>query len=305
MIDDRSDHRLALVRLHAAVLIAGGSGLFAKLLAVGPDVLTAGRTVVGAAALAAFATLAGRRLAVAPARDAIGLWLCGAILAAHWLTFFLAIQVSTVAIGLLAFSSYPLFTTFLEPLVFGERLRFADVVPAGGVCLGLYLVVPNLDPGDGLFRGAFWGVVSALCYAVLSIATRSYNARQGPLAIAFHQQTGAAAVALPFALSSLPTVSPADWLGIVALGTVFTALGQLLVVASLRSLKARTVSVAFGLEPVYAVVLAWLLLHETPSPRTLLGGGVVCVAAVAASRSRDARVPGRNREGFAHAESPL
>ncbi len=283
MIDDPSKHRLGLIQLHLAVLIAGGSGLFAKLLAVGPDVLTAGRTVVGAAALGAFATLAGRRLAVMPTRDAIGLWLCGAVLAAHWTTFFLAIQVSTVAVGLLAFSTYPLFTTFLEPVVLGERLRPADVVPAAAVCLGLYLVIPRFDLDDGLFQGAFWGVVSALLFAVLSIASRSYGARHSPLAITFHQQLGAALVVLPFALSRAASVAPVDWLGLVVLGVVFTALGQALAVASLSRLKARTVSVVFGLEPVYAIVLAWLLIHETPTPRTLLGGAVVCAAAAAAS----------------------
>jgi drug/metabolite transporter (DMT)-like permease len=286
MSEPRTEHQIGVIQLHLAVLLAGGSGLFAKFLAVGPGVLTAGRTVFGTAALLAFAMVVGRRLTVRPARDAVGLFLCGVALAAHWATFFLAIQVSTVAVGLLAFSTFPLFTTLLEPVVFGERLRRADVVLALVVCLGLVLIVPGFDLGDGATQGVFWGVVSALLFAVLSLASRSYNARQSALAIAFHQQLAAALVALPFAASSLADVSRRDWIGLAVLGVVFTALGQGLVVASLRHLKARTVSVVFGLEPVYAITLAWLLLGEAPSPRTLLGGALICGAAGAASWPR-------------------
>jgi drug/metabolite transporter (DMT)-like permease len=287
MNDPRPHHQLALARLHLAVLIAGGSGLFAKLLPVGPVTLTAGRTLFGTAALLAFATLAGRRLTVGSTRDSLGLLFCGAVLTAHWVTFFLSIQVSTVAVGLLASSTYPLFTTLLEPLVFGERLRRSDVVLALLVFLGLVLIVPSFDIGDGMARGVFWGVVSAFLYAVLSLATRSYNARQSPLAITFHQQLGAALVALPLAASGLADVSRRDWIGMAVLGVVFTALGQGLVVTSLRHFQARTVSVVYGLEPVYAIALAWYLLHETPAPRTLLGGALICGAAVAATWPRD------------------
>lgn len=282
MIDERAERRIGLIQLHLAVLLAGGSGLFAKALAVGPDVLTAGRTVFGAASLLAFAALACRRLVVRPARDAVGLLLCGLVLAAHWVTFFLAIQVSTVAVGLLAFSTFPLFTTLLEPAVFGERLRPTDVMLAAIVSLGLVLVVPRFDVGDGLVRGAFWGVVSALLYAALSLASRSYSSRQPTLAIAFHQQLGAALCTLPLAMPRMTGLSPRDWAGLVVLGVVFTAAGQGLVVASLRRLRARTVSVVFGLEPVYAIVLARLILHEAPSPRTLLGGLLICGAAALA-----------------------
>ncbi|WP_337173335.1 DMT family transporter [Paludisphaera sp.] len=281
-----SGPRLALIQLHLAVLLAGGSGLFAKLLPVGPDVLTAGRTVFGTAAVLTFATLAGRPLAARPTRDALGLLLCGAALAAHWMMFFLSIQVSTVAVGLLAFSTFPLFTTLLEPLAFGERLRRGDVVLALLVCLGLALIVPSFDLGDGPTRGVLWGVLSALLYAVLSLATRSYNARQSPLAITFHQQLGAALVSVPFAATGLAGISQRDWLGLAVLGIVFTALGQGLVVACLRHLKARAVSVVFGLEPVYAIALAWYLLHETPAPRTLLGGVIICSTACAVTWSQ-------------------
>lgn len=291
MSDDRPGRGLSLVQLHLAVLLAGGSGLFAKAVPVGPGVLTAGRTVFGVAALLAFATVSRRSLIVRPAREASGLLLCGVVLAAHWAAFFLSIQVSSVAVGLLAFSTFPLFTTLLEPVASGERLRPEDLGLAIVVGLGLVLVVPSFDVRDDAVQGALWGVLSAFLYAILSIASRSYASRHSTLAMTFHQQLGAALASLPFALPELPEVSPMDWAWLALLGVVFTAMGQGLVVASLRHLRARTVSVVFGLEPVYAIALACLLLGERPGPRMLLGGAMICVAAGAASfgdrRTRD------------------
>lgn len=54
----------------------------------------------------------------------------GIILAVHWTTFFQSIQMSTVAIGLLTFSTFPVFTTFLEPYFFKEKINVKDIVIA-------------------------------------------------------------------------------------------------------------------------------------------------------------------------------
>ena len=79
------------------------------------------------------------------------------------------------------------------------------------------------------------------------------------------------------------TLTGQDLLLLVILGVVFTALGQGLVVASLQQLRAQTASVIFGLEPVYGILLAWLLLGEIPAPRTLVGGVLICGAVLWAS----------------------
>jgi drug/metabolite transporter (DMT)-like permease len=90
--------------------------------------------------------------------------------------------------------------------------------------------------------------------------------------VAFYQQAFAALCALPFALRWQGTYTGQDVMLLVVLGVVFTGLAQGLAVASLRHLRAQTVGVAFGMEPVYGIVFAWLLLHELPSIRTLCGG---------------------------------
>ena len=64
-----------------------------------------------------------------------------------------------------------------------------------------------------------------------------------------------------------------------------------LFVASLAVIKARTAAVVFALEPVYGITLAWLLFHETPSLRMLLGGVLIIVAIVVSSRMASGPTP--------------
>lgn len=280
------EHRIGLIQIHIAVLLAGGAGLFAKAVSVGPEVLTAGRTAFGAAALFLFAVMTRSSLG-APGRRVLGaLLVSGALLAAHWMTFFHSIQVSTVAIGLLAFSAFPLFTTFLEPLVFGEPLHRRDVLTAILVTAGLLLVTPDFDPSNDLTRGLLWGLVSALLFSFLSLVSRACSGHAPAVTISFYQQLAACCCTAPFAFRWRGELTSRDWQLLVVLGVVFTALAQCLVVASLRHLRAQTTSVIFGLEPIYGIALAWMMLDEVPAIRTLAGGALICGAVVSASLCR-------------------
>jgi drug/metabolite transporter (DMT)-like permease len=273
-----STTRLSLIQLHFSVLLAGGAGLFAKFVETSPAVITCGRTLFGSSALAVMAVLIQSDLRVRCRKDLLMLAGSGAILALHWFSFFVAIRVSTVAIGLLAFSSFPLFVTFLEPVIFRERLRGHDVITAVLVVLGLILVTPNWDLSNHLTQGVLWGVFSAFTYALLSLMSRWYVRVYPTVTVAFYQQAFAALCALPFALSWQGSFNGRDLGLLVLLGVVFTGLAQGLAVASLRHLRAQTVGVAYGMEPVYGVVFAWLMLHELPSARTLCGGALICGA---------------------------
>ena len=278
-----STSRLSLIQLHTSVALAGGAGLFAKFVAVSPAGITCGRTLFGSLALAIAAAAMKSSLRLRSRRDLLMLALSGAILAVHWFSFFVSIQVSTVAIGLLAFSTFPLFVTFLEPFVFGERLHRSDVIAALVVVAGLVFVTPNWDISNQLTQGMLWGAFSAFTYAVLSLLSRSYARVYPTLTVAFYQQAFAALFALPVALRWQDVPTGRDiWL-LVVLGVVFTGLAQGLAVASLRHLRAQTVGLAFGLEPVYGIVLAWLLLNEHPAARTLGGGFLILCAVIWAS----------------------
>lgn len=275
-----------LAAIHAAVFLFGLSGLLGKMLATTPVIIVFSRTLLAALAL-------GVVLWLRPPPPRIGTqWLffagSGAVLAIHWLTFFQAIQVSTVAIGLLSFSSFPLFVTILEPFVFHERLRRCDVGTSLMVVAGLGLVAPNFDLSQNLTQGAAWGTASGLTFAVLSLLNRKYVRGLSPLVIGAGQNAVAAVVLLPFVnMGACPTTLRELSL-LLVLGLLCTACAHVLFIRGLASVRAQAASVLAGLEPVYGILLAWLVLREAPPLRTWIGGTIILSAAfIAMGRHKD------------------
>jgi drug/metabolite transporter (DMT)-like permease len=205
------------------------------------------------------------------------------LLAIHWLTFFEAIQVSTVAIGLLAFSCFPLFVTFLEPMMFRERWRGIDILMAVMVVAGLAVVTPSFDAGNQMTQGVLWGVASGFAYAILCLLSRLHVASRPAMTVTFYQQVFAAVWTAPGLWISRGALSARTVFLVVILGLVFTALAQWLFITSLRQIRVQTASVVTCLEPVYGILFAVLLLGEKPAARTLLGGLVIFGAVLGAT----------------------
>ncbi|MBX2874134.1 MAG: DMT family transporter, partial [Saprospiraceae bacterium] len=118
--------RKDLVQIHIAVFLFGLAGLFGKLVDQPALIIVLGRVFFGAIAL--FILYGYRRQSIRLKQQKDYLWfaLFGLILAVHWLTFFHSIKISSVAIGLLTYSTFPIFTAFLEPYFFKEKLLLQD-----------------------------------------------------------------------------------------------------------------------------------------------------------------------------------
>ena len=273
-----------LVQIHIAVFLFGFAGLFGKFLSCSPFYIVLGRTVFGALALGLYAAACTGIALSGFSRAALRRFACqGALLASHWVFFFLSIQVSSVAVGLVTFSSFPLFVTVLEPLFFKERLRLADIVTATAVFAGIVLVVPDLNPANQTTLGACYGTLSGLTFALLALLNRQ-NARQSdPIAVAFYQNLFAALfLVLPIAILTPAAPVLRDLPVLILLGVVFTALAHTCFIRSLGIIRVQTAAVIAGLEPVYGIILAFFMLGEVPALRTLAGGVIIIGTTIAA-----------------------
>jgi drug/metabolite transporter (DMT)-like permease len=277
----------ALAALHGAVALFGFAGLFGKWIDWDPAAIVLGRTSLAALALAAL--LAWRHGGVPrPSAVMVG---NGVLLAMHWVAFFAAIQVSTVAIGLLGFASFPLFVPVLERLLLAVPLRRSAWIEAALVACGLLLLVPEFRWESEHVRGLAWGVLSGFTFALMTVRTRGARARQRPETMALWQNVVAALCVAPLVWwqgGAGAAVDLTSLLLVAVLAVVCTALAHTLYIASLTQVTAATASVVAALEPVYGIALAWWLLHEMPGARTLGGATLLVAAAIVASRrSRD------------------
>ncbi|WP_249672187.1 DMT family transporter [Pseudomonas abieticivorans] len=275
------NHRTALGAIHLGALLFGLSGVLGKLAMASAVVVVFGRAVFAVLALGVFTGVSGAWQPMAR-RDVRRLVVAGGLLAAHWVSFFIAVKVAGVAVATLGFASFPAFTVILEGLVFRERVRRHELFMVLLVSVGLALVTPAFDLASQATNGLLWAVLSGLTFAMLSLLNR---AGKGVPAVqsALCQNAVVALCLLPFAMPQLGAVRALDWLWIGLLGIFCTGLAHSLFVASLKVIKARTAAVIFALEPVYGIGLAWLIFSETPTARMLLGGVLIVLAIVLAS----------------------
>lgn len=276
----------ALIEVHIAVFLFGVAGLFGKAILLPAVTIVLGRTFFAALALGFFIRLRGKSLLLRNPQHFILLTFLGGVLAFHWYSFFYAIQVSTVAIGLLAFSSFPLFTTFLEPLFFRTRLKYVDIVTASIVMLGLALVVPEFKFENSITQGVIWGILSGLSFAILQILNRQMVEKNSASFVSFYENLGAFLILL--CLLWVPTTMSLKEVALLfILGVICTALAHTLFISGLIKIRAQEASVISALEAVYGVILAFLIFDEIPTLQTIIGGTLILTACTIGRFAKD------------------
>lgn len=265
----------SLIEIHIAVFLFGLAGLFGKLLSLPAMIIVLGRVSFSSIFLLIFIIYSKKDIKLKEYKHYFYLIIMGIILAVHWSTFFQAIQVSTVAVGLLTFSTFPVFVTFLEPYFFKEKVKWSDIVIAAITFLGVILIVPRFQIGDNLTQGALWGIISGFSYAILSMLNRKYVKEYSSTIVAFYEQLVAAIILIPFLFLERPVFRARDIVLLIILGTVFTGISHSLFISGLRNVKTQVAGIISSLEPVYGIIFAALLLSEISTSREILGGIII------------------------------
>lgn len=246
-----------MLQINAAVFLFGFSGVFSKYIALPAVIITLGRVVFSSIVLFLVLNLRKQSLHIASQKDGLVFFAMGALLAAHWTMFIYAIQISSVAIGVITASTFPLFATFIEPLFFPERLKPINILFALIIVAGVFILVP-MDALQGrVGMGVGYGMAASAAYAAL--------------------------VLLPVLLI-IPVAITLPVLGqLFVFGVVCTALSHSLFINGLRGVTVQTASILDGLETIYGILFAFLLLGAVPTWREIIGGLVIVATAVVSS----------------------
>jgi drug/metabolite transporter (DMT)-like permease len=275
-----SDKKTGLLELHLAVLLFGGTALFSKLIPLSALDITVLRCVVAAAVLALIVKLSKQKIALESAKDylvAIGL---GIIVSLHWVTYFASMQLSSVAIGMIAFFTYPVMTVLIEPFVTKAKLKLADVISGVLVLTGVALLIPEASLGNDVTLGIAIGILSAALFTARNLLHKRYFAQYSGQQAMFYQTTVAVVFLAPWFTTEVSSIEFNVWWLIVLLGVVFTAAPHALFTSALRLLSAKTVGLVSCLQPFYGAVLALLLLGEDLELKTIIGGTLVVATAL-------------------------
>lgn len=259
--------RESYIRLHLAILLAGGTGLFGKFISLSEIPLVWYR-VWFAAIILFFILFLGRRIHRIEWSSFIRILGCGMLLAIHWVFFYGSIKAANVSIGVVCFATVGFYTALFEPLINRHKPSWRDLAFSILTIMGILLIF-QLD-----FRyrfGISLGMVSSVVYAFFSIFSKQVQESTGKSSstMLLYELFGGGiilTIVLPIymffntEMKVVPTT--VDFLLLLLFSSVFTIGPFLFQLQSLRRISAFTVNLSYNLEPVYSILFAMILLHE-------------------------------------------
>ncbi|WP_414829557.1 DMT family transporter [Alteromonas sp. H39] len=270
----------SLISLHFTVVLLGGTALFSQVIPLNATDITLGRSVFACIALMLYLWVSGESFRLGSRKDYTVAITLGVLMAAHWVTYFAAMQYAGVSVGMIALFTFPVITVLIEPFFERIRLVWQDFISAIAVLVGIYFIVPEVSLENDVTLGVIIGIFSAVLYSFRNLIHRQH----------FSHYSGAKAMAwqilivciciLPLGSEALVDAPMSAWWLLLLLGSVFTALPHALIAACLTHLRAKTFSLIACMQPFYGVILAIILLGESPGWRALLGGVLVTSASI-------------------------
>lgn len=275
----------AFIQLHVAVFLAGFTAILGKLITLHEGMLVWYRMLITAITLGLLLYFT-KRLERLPLKNTLIFFGVGAIVALHWVTFYGSIKYSNVSVSLTCLSAIGFFTAFLDPLIMRRRIDVVEVFLGALAIAGIYLIF-DFYPQYKL--GILFGILSALLASLFPIFNKSLLKKYPAKTVTLYEMSGgfiALTCILPFYLKIFPAEyylpTPADWMWLLLLAWVCTVFTFILALNALKMISPFTANLAYNLEPVYGIILAFIIFHENKylSAGFYYGLGLILLAVV-------------------------
>ena len=281
----QKDRLGSLIHLHIIVFIYGFTAILGKLIVIDSLSLVWYRMGLASVFILVYLRFSKIRLQVTT-RALLWFTFAGVVVALHWVTFFWAIKVSTVSIALAMMSTGAFFTALIEPLVYKRKVIGYEILLGLLVILGLYLI---FSVESGYAYGMIIALVSAFLVAIFSIINAKLVKEHMPSVISFYELAiGTLFLSIILGVKGSFTadffmLTPSDWGYLIILSLVCTSYAFIASVKIMRVITAYTVMLTNNLEPVYGILLAWVIFgaEEKMSPLFYVGALIILVTVIA------------------------
>ncbi len=275
--------RAAFIKLHTAILLAGFTAILGKLISLNEAALVWWRLLLSVLGLLLLFLFLKKSLVASKAQvpKLLGI---GALVGIHWLCFFGSVKYGNVSIALVTFSASGFFSALLEPFIARRPWRPVELL-LGLICMGGIYVIFHFDSKYKI--GIVLGVVAASLSALFSILNKTMvNAKTDGLSMTLWEMVGALialSLVMPFyLLKGQHIFMPMgfDWLWLLILSLVCTVWAFFLQLQALQYISAVTLNLSYNLEPVYGILLAFLVFGENKylQPGFYVGLALIAVA---------------------------
>ena len=204
----------------------------------------------------------------------------------HWVSFYGSIKYSNVSVSLTCLSAIGFFTAFLDPIIMRRRIDVVEVFLGALAIAGIYLIF-DFYPEYKL--GILFGIISALLASLFPIFNKNLLQKFSATTVTLYEMSGGF-IALTFIMPLYLKIFPAkyylpttsDWLWLLVLAWVCTVLTFILALNALKKISPFTANLAYNLEPVYGIILAFIIFNENKylSAGFYYGLGLILLAVI-------------------------
>ncbi|RLE66560.1 MAG: EamA/RhaT family transporter [Thermoprotei archaeon] len=203
----------------------------------------------------------------------------GVFLTLNWIFFFYAVLLTTVANATLLYYTGPVIAIVLAPIIAKEKQPGWVIAPVGMAMTGILLILSEgLSAGNPI--GLFFGLLAGLSYGILAAIGKLASSRNRPEIIVLYQCLISIIILTPFLFVIDYSMEWITSIILIIVGVVHTALALRLWYSALGSIPMSLASILSYLDPVFAVLLAWIFLGQIPSLSTIIGGVLIITAGV-------------------------
>lgn len=275
-----NSHFKKILGLLLATFFISTSGVLGRYIAMPSEVIIFFRAVFAMIILFVFLKVKRERLALKSRSHFLPFLIAGIFMGIHWITYFYALKLSNVAVGMLSLYTFPVLIAFLEPVFLNVKFNPIYIVFGVLVLLGLYILSPDFTFENTTVQGMIFGIVSALCYAIRILILKRHVNQYNGVVLMFYQTVIISVCLFPTLLfmdiSGLQSQLPY----LLLLAFLTTAIGHSLMVYSLQYFSASTTSIISSVQPIFGILLAFIFLNEIPNMNTLIGGGLILATVV-------------------------
>ncbi len=223
-------------------------------------------------------------------RGALFLVLSPLCFIANTMFFYFAFRNTTIANAVLTHYTAPVFVAILAPILLKEKIQKTTWPAIILSSIGLWFILGGQSPDTEALQGGrehlgiIAGALSGLAYAFLILVIKRVAPLYSSLFITFVQNGITALILLPFVF--MVPLPPESLPYLITMGVVHSTIAPLLYVQGLRTVKANETAILGYFEPVGAIILAFIVLHETPGLTALLGGAFILYSGYMILKSR-------------------
>ncbi|WP_138478710.1 DMT family transporter [Dyadobacter bucti] len=251
--------------LHAAVILAGFTGVFGKLISLNEGLLVWYRVFFSAICLFFILKLLNVSTAISR-REKLAIARIGLCITVHWVFFYASIKYSNISIGVVCYCLTSFYTAIFNGLING-KFEVSELLLSLLTLLGIGLIF-HFDASYQL--GIMLGTISSAFAALYTIYNERLVRRYDSKLINYYQMAGGTVglgILLPAYLyyfpveSLIPSLKDTFYLLLLSL---FCTVGLYVLFAeALKRIPAFTVNLTFNLEPIYAIIMAFLFFGES------------------------------------------